>query len=118
MPGAGFISRVKSLFGAGSGIAKSVAAATTVYVPDGLAWINMTGTATITALQADVSSRGRLAYFYQSDSGATTFTNTDSTTTANQMDLGGSNITISATDVLVLYLRHDGVWVRVGASDN
>ena len=118
MPGAGFMSRVKNAFGANSAINNTVAAATTVYVPDGLSVVNLTGTATITSLQADIGSRGRLVHFIQSDTGATTFTNTDSTTTANQMDLGGSNVVLGQTDVLTLYLQSNGVWLAFYTKNN
>lgn len=119
MPVAGFMARIKDLFGSnGSSGAVTVAAATTVYVPDWMGWVPMTGTATITTLNADISGRRRLVYFYQSDSGATTFTNTDGTTTAGKMDLGGSNVVLGQTDVLCLRLHSDGSWVRVFSTDN
>lgn len=110
-------SRLKSIMG-GDRTDYSIAAATTVNVPDSTNFVSLTGTATITTLNGDLTTRNRLVHFYQSDSGATTFTNTDSTTTAGQMDLGGSNITLGQTDFLTLWLRDDGVWVRVSTSNN
>ena len=114
--------RLKSLVGGNSVIYnKTVAAAATLNVPDDLTWVPLTGTATVTALVASPYTRGRLCFFYQSDTGATTFTNSTATTTANQMDLGAldpSNIVLSGTDVLCLYCRPDGSWVRVFHTNN
>lgn len=114
----GFMSRVKSLFGAGPATPLTVAAATTLSVPDGLAWVNLTGTASVTSLTASLSARNRVVIFYQSDAGATTFTNTNGASTAGTMDLGGSDVVLAATDVLCLFLRSNGSWVRVWSTDN
>lgn len=117
--GFGFMSRIKDLFGApGQRSGTTVAAATSVYVPDDMAWVPLTGSATITELLADVSSRRRIVFFIQSDSGSTVFTNTDGATTAGTMDLGGSDITLGQTDVLCLRLHIDGTWVRVFNTNN
>lgn len=112
-----FWSRLKSLVGGGTTFTtKTTAAATTLNVPDDLSWVNLTGTATVTSLVAAAWMRGRMVWFYQSDTGTTTFTNSPGTTTANQMDLGGldvSNAILGPSDVLCLYLRADGTWIRV-----
>lgn len=89
-----------------------VAVAATVNVPDDTNYVEFTGTDTVTALNASGSTRNRMVVFY-STSGTTTLTNTDSATTAGQMDLGGSNIALGATDAIILWLRSDGVWVRL-----
>lgn len=103
--------RAKHWFGGGSK-PPTVASAATVYVPDHAGGVLFTGAETITTLNAAVSTRGsRLVYFY-STNGSVVLTNTDDTTTAGKMDLGGSNITLGATDMVVLYLRSDGVWIR------
>ncbi len=114
--------RLKGLVG-GEGFVrdKTVAVATTTYVPDDLAVVHLTGTATITSLTADPATRGRFVWFRQSDTGATTFTNSPGSTTAGQMDLGGldsSNVVLGQTDWLHLYLRADMVWERVTAATN
>lgn len=104
----GVIARLKSVAG-GRAVATSIAVSATVIIPEDTNRIEFTGTDTITSLQADSSTRGREVTFRQA-SGATTFTNTEGTTTANQMDLGGSNLTLAAGDQVTLYLRSDGVW--------
>lgn len=110
--------RLKSLVGGESNFtAKSVPAATTVYVPDDMAVVRLTGTATITTLNAANFARDRLVLFRQTrEGGATTFTNTPGATTAGQMDLGAldpSNVVLTPTSWLGLWLRSDGVWERV-----
>lgn len=57
----------------------------------------------------------------QGASGASfTLTNNNDTTTAGQMDLGGSNITTfgSGPDVIVLRKRADGSWERLFNENN
>lgn len=110
-------SRLKSMAG-GDTLGFTVAAATATTMPDSSNVIYLTGTATITSLNASNSTRNRICWFYQSDAGTTTFTNTNNTTTAGQMDLGGTNIAVGPTDVLVMLLRTDGSWVRLYNSDN
>lgn len=77
---------------------------------------------TVSKLHAGNTTRNRKVYLYQkydsSASPATTFTNTDGAAVAGEMDLGGSDITLDATDVLVLLLRTDGTWVRLRNTDN
>lgn len=108
--------RVKSIVGGDSMIAgKTIAAGTTINVPSDLNWVNLTGTATVTSLTAAPQTRGRMVWFYQSDSGTTTLTNSPGTTTAGQMDLGGpdpDNLILGPSDVVALYLRPNGTWIR------
>ena len=108
---------MKSLVG-GEGFIrdKTLAAATTLTVPDDLTVVALTGTATVTSLLASSITRGRMVWFFQSDSGTTTFTNSPGTTTAGQMDLGGldvSNAVVGPSDWLCLYLKPDMTWIRV-----
>lgn len=114
--------RLKGLVGGESNfISKTVAAAATMYIPDDMTVVNLTGTATVTSLTAAAFARGRMVFFRQSDTGVTTFTNTPGATTAGQMDLGApdpSNIVLNNTDWLLLYLRSDGVWERVFGPTN
>lgn len=112
------MSRVKSLHGGLGGFYNTLAAAATVNVPDGEDLFYLSGTDTVTALVASAATRGRIVTFIQGSSGTTTFTNTDDTTTANLMDLGGSNIALAATDVLCLYLTPTGSWVRIFNTNN
>jgi hypothetical protein len=113
----GFMARLKGIFG-GSPNHISIAAAATITVPDHAGWVNLTGTDTVTSLRASPSSRGRIVFFNQTDSGTTTFTNTNDTTTEHLMDTGGSNAAVGQSDVLALRLRPDGSWVRVFLTDN
>lgn len=82
-------------------------------------WINLTASA-VTTLGATGPvftmpsfSRGRLLFFYNNGSNAITFTNTNDTTTAGYMDLGGSNRALDNSDVLCVYVRNDGSAIRV-----
>lgn len=112
-------SRVKSLLG-GSGrsdTSKTLTAAATLTVPGWSNLFYLSGTDTVTALVAEKSTRDREVTFIGL-SGTTTFTNTNNPTTVNQMDLGGSNRAVAATDVLVLILKQDGTWVMKSFTDN
>lgn len=106
--------RVAQFFG-GRSSQTNYAAAATIVVPDNASWINLTGTATVTSLQVPNTARNRIVVFYQSDTGATTFTNTSGTSTQHLMDLKGSNITLPQYGTLVLRCRNDGSWVKVAA---
>lgn len=114
--------RLKGIVGGNSIIyAKTIAAAATLNVPDDLSVIPLTGTATVTSLVAGSYTRGRMVWFYQYDTGATTFTNSPGTTTAGQMDLGAldpGNTVLGASDWLCLYLKPDGTWLRVFGTNN
>ncbi len=109
---------MKSIHGGLGAFSNTLTAAATVNVPDGEDLFYLSGTNTITALTANAATRGRIVTFIQGASGTTTFTNTDSTTTVNLMDLGGSNIALAATDVLCLYLTSTGSWLRIFSTDN
>jgi len=78
-------------------------------VPEDTNRVELTGTDTVTSLQAASFTRGREVTFRQT-SGTTTFTNTAGTTTEHLMDLGGSNLALAAGDEVTFYLRPDGVW--------
>ena len=95
----------------------SLTAATTITVPNDSNIFLLTGTATVTSLEAMEILPGRLVTFIQ-DSGTTTFTNTNDTTTSGQMDLGGSNVALAASDVLQLVQRSGGYWQRVFSTNN
>lgn len=112
-------SRIKSLMGTREGGVETVAAATSLTIPDDSNLVYLTGTATVTSLNG--SSRieaGRTVFFYQSDSGTTTFTNTDDTTTKGQMDLGGGSVAVANSDVLCVSQRPDGSWIRLFNTNN
>jgi len=113
----GWFARSKSRHGGGRAV-PTLAAATTINVPSDSDHFDLTGTATVTSLLADSSTLGRICTFYQSDNGATTLTNSNNPTTRGAMDLGGSNITLAATDNVTLRLLANGTWVRYGSVDN
>lgn len=82
-------------------------------------WINLSASAVTTLGASGVVftmpsySRGRLLFFYNSGSNAITFTNTNDTTTAGYMDLGGSHRQLDNSDILCVYVRSDGSAIRV-----
>lgn len=118
----GMWDRVKGIIGGDSTIwSKTFASATTLNVPDDIFWMDLTGTATVSALVAADFTRGRLLILYQSDTGVTTLNNSPGTTTTDQMDLGSldnSNLVLSNTDLVCLRLRPDGSWIRVFNTNN
>lgn len=113
----GMWARIKSIAG-GDRTNYTLAAATTINVPDDSNLFYLTGTATCTALVANSATRNRIVTFVQSDSGTTTLTNTNDTATANLMDLGGSNLALGQTDSVDLLLRADGSWLRISSVNN
>lgn len=110
-------SRLKSIAG-GDRDFYTLAVATTTNVPSSSNLFALTGTATVTSLLASANTRNRIVTFYQSDSGATTLTNTNGTSTAGQMDLGGSDIVLGQDDSVDLLLRPDGSWLRISSVSN
>lgn len=109
--------RMKSTAG-GDTLNTPLTAAATLYVPDDTNMVYLEGTDTVTALVADPRTRNRIVVFVQSDSGTTTFTNTNNPTATDLMDLGGSNVALAQTDALILLLKSDGTWLRLSAADN
>lgn len=89
----------------------TITSAATVFIPDDTNIVVLSGTASVTSLQASPAARNRMVWFY-STSGTSTLTNTNDAATAGQMDLGGSNIALGATDMISLWLRPNGTWVR------
>lgn len=109
--------RIKSTAG-GDTQNPTVTSATTINVPSDTNFVVLSGSETCTSLVAASHTRNRIVWFYSS-SGSTVLTNTDNATTAGTMDLGGSDITLGATDMICLLLRSDGTWVRAtGVADN
>ncbi len=96
---------------------QTIVAATTTAVPDDVTNCLISGSVTITSLTAIVMP-GRVVVFEGATGAAVVFTNTDDTTTSGQMDLGGSNVTLGASDILALKQRGDGSWVRLWNTNN
>jgi hypothetical protein len=110
-------SRTKSTAG-GRFTRTELTSAATLNVPDDMNLVLLTGTASVTALNAGLSTRNRIVTFVQHGTGSTTFTNTDGATAAGTMDLGGSNVVLGQTDILVLLLRANGTWLRITNTNN
>lgn len=111
-PNAGFVLH-------GRGVTPITVAATLTLPDETVGPFELSGTATITSisLPGDVQP-GRCLIFYGAASVAATFTNTNDTTTAGQMDLGGANIVLNQQDVLVLMQKSNGTFIRVFSTDN
>lgn len=109
--------RVNSFFGQQYALT-TIVSATTVDLPGDVCNCLISGSATITTLNPPAILPGMTVIFEAVAGAAPVFTNTDDTTTPGQMDLGGSNITLSASDVLALKLRSDGSWVRLWSTNN
>lgn len=114
--------RVNHLFG-GTSTATTMTITGTmanVRIPDTASWIRATGASTpvVSSLDAPAWSRNKLVIFENASSTSITFTNNASTTTAGQMDLGAADIALGQDDILALYCRPNGVWVRAFSTDN
>jgi len=90
-------------------------------------WINITATALTTLGGVGTTNpvfnmpswaRGRMLWFNNTGSQNVIFTNTDNTTTAGYMDLGGSNRTLGPSDVMCVYVRQDGSAILNYLTDN
>lgn len=91
-----------------------------VRIPDVASWIRVSGASTpiVSSLDAPSWSRNKLVIFENAASTSIVFTNNAGTTTAGQMDLGSADITLGQDDILALYCRPNGVWVRAWSTDN
>jgi hypothetical protein len=110
-----FQGRLKSI--AGGGTIPTLTAASTLRIPDESTVYLLSGTATVTSLEATRSWPGQHLRLIGT-SGVTTLTNTTGTTTAGQMDLGGANIEIAAKDIVNLIRMNDGTWRLAEARAN
>lgn len=105
----GVLSRVKSVGGNNRPI-PSVASAATLALPDDSNVVYVSGSTTVTSLDAGNPRPGRHLTIIGATSASVTFTNTTGSTTAGQMDLGGESILVSAKDILRLVRDNNGVW--------
>ncbi len=113
-----FEARVKNMFGGDADGVNSVTSAASVSVPDGTSVLYVGGSTKIDFLYCNPSTRGRLLILVGDTSGTASLDNVDGTTTDGQMDLGGSDVNVADSDVVVLLSRMDGTWVRVLSTDN
>jgi hypothetical protein len=114
--------RVNHLFG-GTSTATAISFSGTIAafrIPDTASWIRLTGTSTpvISALDNPSYSRNKLVILENAAATSITLTNNASTTTAGQMDLGSADITLATDDIVALYCRPNGVWIRAWSTDN
>lgn len=114
--------RVNNLFGGSDAATALTVTGTTapLNVPATASWIRLTGASTpiVSTLTCPSFSRLRLVIFENTASTSIVFTNNAGTTTANQMDLGTGDITLGQDDILALFCRPNGVWIRVFDTNN
>lgn len=96
----------------------TIASAATLVLPDDSNVIMVSGTTTVTSLNSGRVWPGRQVTFIGTDGSGNAFTNTNATTDAGKMDLGGSNVTLALDDVLVLVQMNTGAWRKVVSTDN
>lgn len=113
-----FEARVKDMFGGDAIGVNSVTSAASVAVPDGVSVLYVGGSTKIDFLYCNPSTRGRLLILVGDTSGTASLDNVDGAATDGQMDLGGSDVNVADSDVVVLLSRMDGTWVRVLSTDN
>jgi hypothetical protein len=106
-----YASRLKTLLG-GKGNLKTLASAATLTIPDSDNAFFVSGTTAITSLLVTGGHvRNRKVAFIGASGASVLFTNTNTPTTAGQMELRGVDRTISADTVLELYCKSDGTWI-------
>lgn len=90
-------------------VSVSLASATTVTLPDHSDFFVVTGTATISTINATTTGKWRRVTFIGAASANVTFSNNNSPS-SGQMYLRGTSRTILEDYVLVLLLNPDGTW--------
>jgi len=116
-----FMSRLKQFFGQKPYTLINASNATaeadglySIFIPDGASTVVLSGTKTLkrlhtSALRGDRGSRVILLY---SSTGTVTITSTDAAALPGEVD-ASFDISLTATSCIFLYLRSDGVWVRL-----
>ena len=92
--------------------------ASTLVISDDVSIAYISGTTAIAAIRPATVIPGRMLTFIGITATGPAFTNNNDTTTAYQMDLGGSNRTVAPNDVLRLIQKADGTWLMMGFTDN
>lgn len=113
----GFFGRLKRMPGGGVQI-PTIASATEVWLPDDVSVAFISGTTAIATMRPATVIPGRVVTFIGITATGPAFTNNNDTTTAYQMDLGGSDRTIAPNDVLQLIQKADGTWLMLNITDN
>lgn len=92
---------------------KSIPSAASLVLQRNQNKISLTGTTTVTSLLmagAPPENEGRMLMIWGGAGCSVVLTNTTSPTTAGQMALGGSNITLNPDDCVLLEAKSDGTW--------
>jgi hypothetical protein len=117
-----FMSRLKQFFGQRPSTIINASNATaeadglySLTIPDGAGVVVLKGTGTIKRLHTSArrGDRGSRVLFLYSSEGLVTLTNTAAAALPGEIDAGVVDIVLSATQCISLYLRSDGVWVRL-----
>jgi hypothetical protein len=104
-------SRIKCMLG-GHGELETLASAATINVPDESNAFYLSGTTTITSiLVGNKALRNRQITFIGAAGAAVTFTNTNTPTTAGQMELRGANRLLEADGSIDLFIKNDGTLI-------
>lgn len=113
----GIFGRNKAHPGGGPAI-PTIASATEIFVSDEISLAYISGTTAIATIRSANTYPGRMLTFIGITATGPAFTNNNDTTTAYQMDLGGSNRTIAPNDVLRLIQKENGTWLMLSITDN
>lgn len=111
----GFISLIRKTPLAVSAI-PSVASASALPLPDSGETFIVTGSTTIATI-ATRKQPGRVVRLIADTGVSLTITNNNDPSTEGQIDLGGSNLTFAAQDVLTLVQMNNGSWNKVAVVD-
>lgn len=109
----GFWSRLKSIAG-GDIPTATLASASTLVLPDNRNVFLISGSTTVNLISAPAYTRGRLITLIGAASANVTFTNNNTTSTAGQMNLRGSDRQLLEDYVLQLWIKDDGTLNIVG----
>ena len=113
----GWLGRAKKILAGGPAI-PTIASATQVWLPDDVSVAFISGTTAVATIKPATVIPGREVMFIGVTTTGPAFTNNNDTTTAYQMDLGGSNRTIAPNDVLRLVQKSNGTWLMLSVTDN
>ena len=113
-----FMSRVKGFHGSNAGGLYTIPSASTVSLPDTGDVFLVSGSTKIDLLYANPQTYGRMVMLIGDSGGTAQLDNVNDAALVGQMDLGGSDLNVAAQDVVVLYCKMDGTWVRVSDVDN
>jgi len=85
----------------------TIASAATLNIQNDIETMYISGTTAVTKISTG-RRPGRKLRFIGTDATGNVFTNTNDTTVEGEMDLGGSNVTLAAQDILELVQNNNG----------